>query len=288
MENEKKNTFDRKLFLQKVISEFMNKNSYKSLKTAFEGYIKLLDRDSSPANQKQNIEKKRILHNTFAMFNNPMIKKQIEDVRAETKPQPQVFIRAISKALEERILGDVKRKYNMSKLTSNFTGSAQKDISYKPITQEPRDFENSKGETISIQLLGRLEYLSAKIAAPDYVNKYRVSIPGFNEDMTTYDVFTVIDMNMATDPKHSDYTSAVVDTLLNRNNIELSNANGYIGEITPGSYLDVNAEKFDLGFYTYQISEKQALVFEGEKIGAIKAFTQEHDKQNSTKKDTER
>ena len=77
-----------------------------------------------------------------------------------------------------------------------------------------------------------------------------------------------------------EYCDLVVSELLSEKNLNRSNADDYIGEISEESSLKPGEEKIELGFYTYQMSSKYALVYNGERIEAVRA----HKHQQALKK----
>lgn len=142
-----------------------------------------------------------------------------------------------------------------------------------------KDITDLLGNTISIKHVGHLGY-KCDPSSNDYVSMFRVS--KHKDDkvlMNPTILFSNIDMNAL---DNEDYKSIVANTLLSNNNIELSQADGYIGEIYSQSTLHAGEEKFTPGFYTYQIpstsSKKYALVYEGAKIEAVRAYKQEIEK----------
>lgn len=181
--------------------------------------------------------------------------------------------------LSEIVLSDRKRTYNMSKLASTDmlltvqgpNGTTKKDVTYTPENTMSKDITDLLGNTISIHYVGHLDY-KCDPSSNDYIDAFLVSKKLDDEMiMNPRILFSNIDMNKLNDP---DYESAVANTLLSSNNIELSQADGYIGElnIIENSSLLGGEEKFDPGFYTYKISgSTYSLVFEDAKIEAAKA-----------------
>lgn len=146
-------------------------------------------------------------------------------------------------------------------------GTTRKDIDYKPHPIMSKDITDLLGETISIHYIGLLDY-KCNPSANNYINTYIVSKHVKDEMvMEPRVLFSNIDMNLLDNP---DYKDTVANTLLSKNNIEFSHADGYIGEIHPQSTLKPGSEQFSSEFYTYQISPKYALVYDGEKIEAVK------------------
>lgn len=196
----------------------------------------------------------------------------------------------LTERLSEIVLSDWKRTYNMSKLASKgmvstvqrSDGTTRKDITYTPGYTMSKDITDLLGNTISIHHIGRLDY-KCDPSSNNYISMFRVSKHVKDEMiMDPCVVFSNIDMNMLDDQS---YREVIANTLLSKDNIELSQADGYIGEIHSQSTLNVGEEKFVPGFYTYQASPEYALVYDGEKIEAVKAYKEELDKAIKAKKD---
>lgn len=201
--------------------------------------------------------------------------------------------RELTESLSEIVFGDLKRTYNMSKLASNgmvstvqcSDGTTRKDITYAPNYTMSKNITDLLGNTISIHHVGRLDYKCSP-SSDNYISMFRISKHAKDEMiMEPCVVFSNINMNMLDDPS---YREVITNTLLSNNNIELSHADGYIGEIHSQSTLNVGEEKFVPGFYTYQASPEYALVYDGEKIEAVKAYKKELAKAIKEKKDDER
>ena len=188
----------------------------------------------------------------------------------------------LSSKLAEVIFSDGKRKYNMSSLSTSGIVSKEKPITFIAENGPAMNLTDILGSQISIQQIGRLHYHVGPIL-DNYIFKYRVSRHISKEEILIDEVFSNIDLNELED--NPDYADAVTNTLLTNNNIEFSQANGYIGEISEQSSLEPNTERLDSDLYTYQITPEYALIFDGEKIEAIKAYKEQ---EKNKDKDEER
>lgn len=189
----------------------------------------------------------------------------------------------LTSILSETFFSDGKRTYNMLKFASNGMistitnpdGTTKKAVAYIPDNKMPVDITDLLGDTIHIHNIGRIEY-KCNPSGDNYIYAYRVSKHSDKEIlMTPRVVFSNINVSML---DNSEYRSAVANILLSKNNIELSQVGGYIGEISLQSTLNVGEEKSEPGFYTYQVSPKYALVYDGEKIEAVQAYQKENEK----------
>lgn len=195
--------------------------------------------------------------------------------------------------LSETFFGDNQRRYNMMKISSHGLvstkvapdGSIKKDVVFVPDNKPTVDIEDINGNTVSIHLVGRLVY-HCNPSGDNYIYAYYVSKHS-NEEiiMNPKLVFSNIDINELDD--NPEYSDLVANMLLSKNNIELSQVGGYIGEIHQQSSLPVGKENRSPGFYTYQMSQEYALVYDGEIIEAVTAYQEEQQKAKE-KNDEER
>jgi len=189
---------------------------------------------------------------------------------------------------KESILGDNKRQYDMSSLIDDGLIASQngrKMYQYKKLNQNPQLFEyvDSLGRKIQIGKTGTLAFYQAN-QIEDYIENYRVSIEQDGE-INIYDIFSNINIyKMSTDKK---YQMAVLDELLSRNNITLSNSYGYIGEIEQNNEHNENAEvrekKSKYG-YTYILDDDYQLSYDAITSSAVAIYAREKYKQNNQEK----
>ena len=201
-------------------------------------------------NIRDNILKRKIIEMCWTIF------------KEKTLP-PDIHKEAI-----RRILKGENRKYDMSVI---YEGDiSQQETPFDPPFDGIFITKNKQGKNITIQTIGGVKYSNAFLCE-GHIIKYSITIQ--ERDATyQYEVFSNINlMRMQNDKK---YSEAVLEQLLSRNNIEFSNAGGYIGEIVSTSYsfqkLTVGEEHTDRdGGYRFQISEDYALVYEPEPLTAI-------------------
>lgn len=192
--------------------------------------------------------------------------------------------------LSETFFGDNQRRYNMMKISSHGLvstkvapdGSIQKDVVFVPNNKPTVDIEDIRGNTVSIHLVGRLEY-RCNPSGDNYIYAYYVSKHSDEEIiMNPKLVFSNIDINELDD--NPEYSDLVANMLLSKNNIELSQVGGYIGEIRQQSSLPVGEQRVSPGFYTFQMSENYLLEYDGEVIEAVTAYqAQQQKKQQKAK-----
>lgn len=103
---------------------------------------------------------------------------------------------------------------------------------------------------------------------------------------------------MHTAEKNSEYASALINTVLSKNNIKNSNTGGYVGDLScttnsptqlkPGeekiSEDDHNGKK-RMTYYRYQISPNCALEFTCDKIEAVMAYNEQQAQEKAKKSD---
>ena len=299
MENRRTKAFNKMIYLQDHLSAFIQSPS-KGLNQV-SGCLNAINSHPAIQNSQQDAEKRNILEKCLALFRSPKFKILIdrekekygilnqEDVTGETRAENLRKVIQLSQelscTLSEIIFGDLKRKYNMGSkaskgMVSTITtpeGAVKKDVRLNNIEKPlaPIVIQNSFGNNISIQHIGTLSYSTR--SSDEYIFKFRISRWSYDENEKTFDVFSNIDLNKL--KEDAEYCNVVVQELLSENNIDFSNADGYIGEIsdTTGAseQLRVGEQKDIPGFYRYQISSTYALEYNGERIEAIRAYKQQ-------------
>ena len=286
-------TFDRNKFLREVISNFINKSTYDSLKMTYSGYITVLNNNNNNAENRQiNEEKRKILEECLVIFSSKEFRDKIKTIREEQRPSSQSIITAVTTVLSEKVLGDKKRTYNMSNryskkiITPDSTSYTALNVSGKnPEEREKRLPSRTKkdmhGNTIKIQYLGILTYSTASVPN-ESINKYRITKISANDEISTYEVYSNIDLNKL--DVDLDYCDAIMNELLSTNNIELSNAKGYIGQVENTTFYEKQLQvgqqlNDDYGFYRYQISKNYALFYDSQDLSAVIDFEIQQTKQ---------
>lgn len=278
MENKETVQFNRMQFLEKVVTDFVNKMSYNSLKTAYDGFIKL----NNSGNPFQQEEKRRILEKCFDLFNDPKFREKIEEIRIDKNPRSSLLASAITKLISERILGDQKRKYDMSNRYSE-QQILPNSTKYIPVDGANISVTDMLGQKVNIRKIGVLKYGSWGIDS-ESIDKYKVTKRLADSSIQQYEVFSFIDLYSL--EENEEYRNAVLTELLSQNNIELSNTNGYVGEIVSTKHSSY--QKLKVGeqresnekLYRYQASENYALVYNPVDLSAVMyhARHQEHNK----------
>ena len=270
MENKKTNEFNRMLFLETVIREFLNKSSYSSLKTAYDGHIRIIRPDADPERRDINKQKIKILDSCFEKFTNPEFKQLIETIKAEKNPKPQVLVRAIAKSLAEDVLGDNKRTYDMSDRFSagQITPNSTRLAPVKGLSVTVNDFF---GNNVSVQKVGTLTYDTPAVKC-ESIDKYKIFKTLSDSNVQECEIFSFIDLNML--KRDKEYRDAVLGELLSKNNIELSNTRGYVGQIVSTKNSPVQLKVGDQRqnrekFYRYQVSQDYALIYDPQDLTAV-------------------
>ena len=137
------------------------------------------------------------------------------------------------------------------------------------------------GNKIIIQHIGRLDF-KCPPSANDYIYNYRVTKQIGKDTEIIREIFCDIDLTRIDEDE--EYAYAVANELLSQNNMDLSKANNYLGELdVPPKDLNDGQEKFAPGLYTYKIPGLKrnplALYFDGTKIEAIQAYNQKLEKE---------
>lgn len=258
-----------------------------------------------------NPEKKQILENCKNLFESDSTQREV-DIEIETirsdinttkgrNPTDSEIAKWLIHCFSEEIFAVNKRTFDMSHLPAKgflapiktSQGKTSKVISYvsfeqiqqekqkkdgKVIERPARLFKDKHGNTILIEFMGYLAY-----GTPNYnssIGKYLIT-KTVNGNEQKDEVFTNLDMHALSSDEA--YRKAVVQELLSKKNLERSNADNYIGEILTESILKPREERLGDSVYTYQITSEHALVFDGEKLEAVRAYKQ----QEATKRTTE-
>lgn len=303
--------FNKMKYIQTTVNQFINKESFESVTREYSQLNDELDKisfnlDQLPAYQRQSPEiaekkeilkkKKSILSICYTLFKNDDVRKTIVDFKNKG-----LDISKITPKITQLLLFlDLDRNHDKSNLccdgmlstVQQDNGTLKKDVKDIPISNpaEPIPIKDLLGNTISIQQIGRLYYSTA--SAQEYINKYRIIRYEKGNALPHVDVYSEIDLtSLSYDDRFSEYYLAVANQLLSKENIEKSNARGYIGKIitTTGfqNKLTPSQEKSELGNITgllynstYQISPNTALYYDCEPFEAISAYLQQENEKN--------
>lgn len=272
MKNELK--FNRDEFLFKMINQFTNKDQ-EGIRRIYRGYINLLEQDAK-TDLKNGIKhdysldekKRKILEKCLEMFTNSETRSMIANGKLTPK---QIF--DISR---ERILGDGKRKYNMSDLNDpSVIENKQGGIKATEKHAVEHFFEGFSGDRMKIQPVGEINYKNA-VGTEKYVTKYIVTRETIGNKEETFEVYSNI--NLILMDQSDEYREIVLNELLSKNNIELSNANGYIGEIEEDHDMDFGEEDKKEGSYKYKASPNYMLTYDSEDLSAVTTYEKDRQK----------
>lgn len=176
------------------------------------------------------------------------------------------------KKYQEEILGDHKRKYQMNDLYDSqlispiIEGSNIKDETYikiqKPVTHEYKD---SEGRKINITPVGKLQYKETMGYSSSLTN-YIIDKETETGNINRYSVLSSINF-----PKMSEesYKDAVLNELLGKYNLELSNCSGYIGRIEQAPKDLPDGEKANRYHYVYKVNDETMLVYDATEVSAV-------------------
>ncbi len=250
-------------FLLHIINQFLNKKDIESVRNTYNQLIEANAKDTTnnvkkPHSLREYEKRKNIIERCFNTFMKPAVRHEIAENNLSA-------MKVYSQYAEE-ILGDNKRKYNMSDkfdetliayVNGDSEGEIKRLVAYQEKIGEVHTIPNS---TITIQPVGKIGYIDM-LRAEKYVTKYRVT----KDDSATYEVFSNIDISRFDD---EEYCTAVANELLSENNIQLSGTGGYIGTIVDENNK-VGLQTEDGSHYRYQVSKHHALEFDGEDLSAV-------------------
>ena len=300
MENSKNRECNRSIFARMVLPAFITAHIWNSdVRAVYSKFMERISKDINPYTRAQNDERRKILENCLTLFTDIKLKKEVDAERDllkkeinvaenrtgdyERRPTDNELTKRLLSVFSEKIFGDNKRKYDMSsKYKEGYIqdmktpdGSTLMCVDVVPVIgthYSSWSIQDEYGRIISINLIGKLHYLNG-FKTWKYLNQYRVSI--FKDeklDDDEYIVYSNINLSqMDSDPR---YANAVFREILSKNNIELSNSSGYIGEIVKSEEapkkLEVEQEWDSEGdFYQYQISPQYALIYNPEHLSVV-------------------
>lgn len=303
MGNMKNTPFNRREYLKSNISGLLQSET-KGLNLVA-GRLNALNKQPS-LNSGDNAQKRKILEKCLALFNSQKFKEHIRKEKSERGILEQQYVTSetrldnlkrigkyaeeLTDRLAEIVLGDLKRKYNMSDKCTAGVLDARSLVRHQTV---PNGFSvtgyDDLATAITIQHIGNLYYDT--LSSNESICQYRIQKHLSPDDIKSYEVFSYIDLNAFNDD--IEYQTFVLRDLLSDNNIEFSNANGYIGQIRNTSQskqqLKVGEELDSDGYYRYQISPSYSLEYDGERIEAIKTYQKQQERATKqSSKDDER
>ncbi len=197
------------------------------------------------------------------------------------------------------ILGIKKREYDMSKLFNKEyiatiqdkkMGETRKALVYEEKKVPLKEIIDNDGNKVTIEQSGIL-YTKQWNGVSSYIKKYRITRQTGENEYVANDVYSNITIEQLEDPKYKD---AVLQELISSNNIALSNAKGYIGEVikTPQGMEEVPIEgekMLEDGSYIYKINDKYSLYYDVAELSAVMLYEQQNnDKEHTIKTDESR
>ncbi len=144
---------------------------------------------------------------------------------------------------------------------------------------------NASGNSIIIEYLGTLHYNT--LSTDEYIYKHRIykSTDPSRNSYKIYEKYSNIDITALW--QDLELRKVVFSELLSTNNLEHSYADDYIGEINSTKVTSIPlkpGEETTLpGYYKYQITQNYALIYDGERIEAIRAYKQQEAKKKAEK-----
>lgn len=267
----KNNKLDRKWFFENMVQTFIRAipKGENAIQRQIEGYKKLLDNQikQTPECEADCRACMEMLDRAVIIFSDIGVRQMI----IENNVTARQFISKFG----EKILGDNKRKYDMSDrfredmISYRGENSTNKDIQYVPRKESSEFvFDDMEGNELSIMPIGELHY-KAWNGLRNQITKYRITRKIEEGLYTTYEVYTNISIARMED---LEYREVVLNELLGQNNIELSNAGGYIGRIIRsnrvGSNFKVGEQKEIAGDYFYKINKDYMILYDSEELAA--------------------
>ena len=130
-------------------------------------------------------------------------------------------------------------------------------------TREYTMYKDSSGKKIGIKMLNTILYKTPNGVVKS-VNKYSIA---FGNEDEHYDIYSTIDIMQM--ESNEEYRKAVLEHLLKKENILLTNAEGYIGAIEP--ITEEDETKGNNG-YSLPVSKHYSLRYDAEDLSAVVAL----------------
>lgn len=295
MEKKKTNQFNRLDYFKSNISGLLQSES-KGLNLVI-GRLNALNKQPL-LNTSENLEKRKILEKCLALFRSQKFKEHVRrekkergileqtEVTRENRLENLRRIASYSEELTDRlseiVLGDLKRTYNMSDICTAGMLKTGLPVKLHPVSNGLASCaQDDLANTITIEHIGELTYET--LSSNESISQYKVTKKMPHNEIHTYEVFSYIDLNEF--DVNPEYRQIILGTLLSNNNLEFSNANGYIGKIQNTSdsqtQLNVGEEIYGDDYYRYQVSPKYSLEYNGERIEAIKTYIEQQEKSST-------
>lgn len=272
--------FDRIAFLERLVKQFMNKKDKQVIEKVYNQILEALDKEMTPYNQMEITEKKRILKEWYRSAKS-------DDFRRGLKGQSS---KKIARDFADEMLGIPKRKYDMSDMFNAgliaskklFNGVNKKLVDVKPLSNDDeRGIPYvTKYQDYIIEEVGELVYIDG-INLVDNLKQYRIIMPDGHGKKTEKEFFTN-EIKFELLEYDEEYSDAFFTELLSSNNMDKSNAGGYIGELVPRNGIEPAEERIDnCGFYTYGINKKWALAYDTMAVTAAKIIEEREKKKEN-------
>ena len=259
--------FNKMNFFQTLIEESIKaiKRGTLDLERLYSGYERLIlnQINISPETEAECNELIQILKRSYRMFKDP----EVVDILIKNNITYKQFISKYG----EKLLGDNKRKYDMSdRFEETLIGYQNKERKISYIQKEGMEhiYFDGNGKKVTIQEIGRLifkEWNGLKSSLSEYKITRQLNGQTYQRD----NVFSNIRIIMM---DHPEYREAVLGELLSRNNIELSKAGGYVGQIED---VTIGDREFKEGSeitadndYFYKVSPNYMLAYHSAELTA--------------------
>lgn len=276
-------SLNRVEFMNRIVKDFMRMitKGASNLESTYMGYKMLVENQikKDPTRKDECEELLNILEKAYRTFSDA----EMVDIILKNNVTDKQFILRYG----EKILGDNKRKYDMSDKFNPSLISLQdkrggkRQVGYQAKEGKEYTYLDAEGKKVSIQGIGRLVFRHWN-GLGDELSKYKITRQ-LNGDI--YQVNEVISNIIIAQMDNPKYREAVLEELLSRNNIQLSKAGGYIGEIENVTIKDKDftegSERTISGDDYYRINQDYMLAYHAEAVTA--AMLQEA--QNQTKRD---
>lgn len=234
-------------------------------------FIKLIERGKDTVPSATYERMLRIVDRFDTLLKLPGIMDKIKYGNINSKHFLEMYRRAI--------MGNERTKYDMSDLYS------AKAIAFKPNTYLPNEnlrlslnndftktFVTRDGRIILITPVGELDYQSGIMVLHDYLTLFKVTQERESKSGKFDTDFVYSKFNLHELEENEELRHAIIDDLLDRDNIDKANCGGYVGEVCKQTKTDeddvIHSEKIDRTEYTYRLSDNYVLTYDETSVSA--------------------
>lgn len=250
------------------------KNSLTEAKAAQlkEQFIALLNKKKDSTSKDTYEAMLRLIERFESVLHLPGVMDEIKYGNINSKN----FVQKYRKAL----MGQERQRFDMSHLYDARTISNRPSDPYMPNeklslhldNQFSRTFITRDNRIVIISPVGTLDYQTGIKVVYDYLNLFRVNQETGNPEQKWKEDYIYSKLNLYDMDRDEEFKNAVLEGLLDIENIDRANCGGYVGKVCLHKRADdkdaIHSEKMDGGEYTYRLTDNYVLVYDEVEVTA--------------------